>query len=154
MVSQPESRKLRYVGTDKDRKNPVEGTSIVMQAMAFDTPAVCRLIADAQRLWPNEGENCSSDFIVAVSHLHGEIHISEVDWGQTGEPMPKCRRDIERLLGLIGREDLARRAAMPVRITGTSRPTASAPTAATTVTWPALRESGSRLDGRCARGRA
>jgi hypothetical protein len=48
----------------------------------------------------------SPEFRRRVVDLENAIHIIPAVWEKTGEPIPRNRREVETLLGLIGRSDI------------------------------------------------
>jgi hypothetical protein len=101
---QIDQRFLREVTRAKGDR--CEGSTVVGMAFAFDTPRICRMVQKAWRLWPGADEPHSDEFMDVITHLQNALSILPNEWQATGEPPPRDRRDIERLLALIGRDDV------------------------------------------------
>ena len=97
-------RFLRYVG--KSKGDPIDATDAIHKALAFDTPLIMEMVSSVWALWPKPGEKVTPEFHVVVGNLVGELRIDATEWEQTGEPMPRNRREVETLLGLVGRSDI------------------------------------------------
>lgn len=83
-----------------------DGTATMMKAAAFCTPPILRMMKEAWRLWPRKEEPVSDTFVDVIHDLENATSIIPSEWQTTGEPMPRDRRDIERLLARVGMNDV------------------------------------------------